>query len=163
MTAMYKDAKDWLEQNATEGGISTDQLVSFILNEVSNDDIERWFGVNMEDDCDNPGAGMVYCSECTCEVDETDYNFDLDMCNDCAREMDEDEEETEDEEWTERPALTGWVLHTSLELFGDDESTVRVFREEKTHKLLTLWAADFDYFWRGDSNNYDAEATKWTA
>lgn len=55
MSAMYTDAKDWLEQNVTEGGIDAATLLSFVLNEVSNDDIERWFGVCMESSDDNPG------------------------------------------------------------------------------------------------------------
>lgn len=150
MTAMYKDAKDWLEQNASEGGISVDNLVSFILNEVSNDDIERWFGVNMDDDCDNPGAGMVYCFECHTEVDESSYNTDLDMCNDCAAELDEESEE-------EESGLEGWELLASRELFGDDDTYTAVVKVQGVAQYIALFQSDFDYFWRSDKNVYSRE------
>jgi hypothetical protein len=140
MAGMYKDAKDWFEQSATKGGLSVDQLVSFILNEVSNDDIERYFGVNMEDDSDNPGAGMKYCSNCQNDVDESDWDEEADMCSDCAAELEEEDEE-------EQPRVYAWEDDRYIE-----DPLAWIITKESNGNTIWLRDSDIDYDWEADSD-----------
>jgi hypothetical protein len=118
--AMYKDAKHWFEEMASDGAISTEQMISCILSNLDNDDIERWFGVSMESEDDNPGQA-VECPVCGTETNDADTIADHGMCLDCLHERDEEEEADE------------------------DDSEVFYNFEIGTRRIVWLDARDFDY------------------
>lgn len=101
MSAMYTDAKDWFKDNAEI--MSREDLISCILCNLDNDDIERWFGVSMERNEDNPGAESAECPVCGNEVDElVTVNGKWDMCEDC-------QDRFEDGELALCPECESWV------------------------------------------------------
>lgn len=81
------NAKQWLA-DAVDNGMSAKDLLACILNECSNDDIERWFGLTGEDlgrcgECDGELDRWGDCPVCTAE-DESD------VCEFCGEELDSD-------------------------------------------------------------------------
>jgi hypothetical protein len=182
MSGIYKDAKDWLQQNAEDGVISIDQLVSFALCNADNDDIERWFGVSMESNDDNPGSEQVECPLCGYEVDDlVNVNGKWEMCEDCETrfldgEIDEEGNEIEEEEARPDCAICGTPLdveEVSDQICGECGTVVldnlseiygwwhNELVETGTGRIIDVFIYDVDYICDGvhaiDTNIYSRE------
>lgn len=93
MPGMYKDAKDWLKQGIQDGVMEPISLLSFVLQYTTNDDIETYFGVSMEDPDENPGADQGQCFECSSEADLEYLEAHDGLCETCVDDQAEEAKE----------------------------------------------------------------------